>query len=196
MKLSNLIKNRAGHSIMELVVGIALTGVVVPVGNHVISVFSKSYNIQAEVNDMNINIRKVSAMISTDLQSAGYDPLTTGIVAVPFNSTILQINRGGAGMSENSVESITYLYSEDTRSIIRTCNGISESVAENVESFSFTFLDAYDNIIASADSQSSICKIEFAVTGRTAEPDPHFSQNSGFRTTTYASTIIPRTILN
>jgi hypothetical protein len=194
MKLKSLLKSRAGHSVMELIVGVAITGIVVPVGNHVISTFSRSYNIQAEVSDMNISVRKVSALISNDLRTAGYDPLKTGIIAVPFSSTALQINRANKAKNENT-ENITYVYSEDTRSIIRTCDGVSEVVAENMQDFSFVFLDTEDNIVASAENQNSICKIEFVVTGRTAEPDPHFNQNAGFRTLTFTSTILPSTLM-
>ncbi|MDD5674867.1 MAG: hypothetical protein PHC61_11925 [Chitinivibrionales bacterium] len=177
---------------MDLVIGLTITGVAVPIGNNIIASSHKTYNVQAQVKEMDKNIRNVCDMITQDLRTAGSRPLQNGARDVGNSAAILQINVSSA---DTVAATITYAYSADIKGIIRTCHGVSESVAENIQDFSFTFLDSQDAIIATADSQGSICKVEFVIVGRTARPDAHFAQNAGYRTESLTSTMALRNML-
>jgi type IV pilus assembly protein PilW len=189
MNLSELRSKSGGFTLVELLAGILISGIVL---TGIYSVFisqERAFSAQERVAEMNQNIRAAMDLMTREIRLAGYKTSTATVtgVATAQPSTIqvlADLNQDGDTLDDK--EDITYSYNAGTLQIWR--NSASFPIAENITSLSFTYRDANNNVTATL---ANIRKVTISITARTAYPDPATGQ---YRTITLKSDVTPRNL--
>jgi type IV pilus assembly protein PilW len=182
-----------GFTIVEILISIAIMGVIIA------SVFSfsiaqrKYFSIQEEIAEMTQNTRAAMDMITGELSMAGYRP--TGVIfsGIPYSTSQLQIyaDLNGNGIVTDSNENIIYIYDASNKRILRNTGGGNQPFAENIQSFTFEYLNDQGN---ATTVTGNIRQIRLTITAQTSKPDRLYTANSGYRTYTLTSLVTPRNL--
>jgi len=194
-------KKSDGFTLVELLIALALSLVVLTSVSSAFISQRKTYDAQEQITEMIQGTRAVMEIITRDVKLAGFDPsgnafdnITT--YAIPYSATQLEIRADiddgdGTAASSDANEVIIYTF-DGTNHEIERDSGQAWSgatlLAENIQSFTFDYLDADGN---STTTPADIRMIEITITSRTKKPDPNYSQNGGYRTYTLTSTVTP-----
>ena len=177
--------NEQGFTLIEVVIGLAISLILMGVAVSIFNVQRKSYIMQEQVTEMQQNVRAAMDMMVREIRMAGYDPTESGFVGIGTNTTtLLQIlaDLDGNGTSTGTNEDITYCYynANDAtypREIKRKMGEeVFQPLAENIDGCNFLYYDG--NGIATTTA-SSIRQIQITVTGRTDKPDSSNRYNYG-----------------
>jgi type IV pilus assembly protein PilW len=183
----------AGFTIIELLISIAIMGVMIG------SLFSfsiaqrKYFSLQEEISEMTQNTRAAMDMLVGELAMAGYSPSGAVFSGIPYNASQLQIyaDLDGDGAVTDPNENIIYTYDTSNKRILRNTGGGNQPLSENIQSFAFEYLDDQGNPTIVA---TKIRQIRLTITGRTGKPDPLYTSNSGYRTHTLTTLVTPRNL--
>jgi len=184
-------KNREnGFTLIELLIAMALALVVIGALSGAFVSQRKAFNTQEQVSEMIQGARAAMDMIGSEVKMAGYDPTRAGIVGIPYSATQLEVRSdlNGDGDTSDQHENIIYTYDSGNKQIDRNTGSGGQPFAENIQSFTFQYLDSGGNATTTA---ADIRQIEITITARTAKPDPDYSTNSGYRTYTLTSYVTP-----
>ena len=188
-------KNTAGFTLAEMMVTIAIGMVVIAAVTGTFRAQTRQNKAEEEISQMHQNVRGAIDMITRDLMQAGYKAPGGSVTGVTYSTTQLLIQadlnaNGSIDTSSTSLEYIIYVYNSTNKQITRQLgtSGAAEIVADNVTAFTFAYKDASGN---STTTSSSIRKLTIDITGQTANPDPSYSSNSGYRTYTVSADITP-----
>jgi type IV pilus assembly protein PilW len=182
-----------GLTLVELLIAIAIFGIIIG------SIFSffiaqrKYLSVQEQISGATQNARAAMDMLSGELSMAGYNPAGAVFAGIPYNASQLQIlaDLNGNGVLTDPNENIVYSYNSIDKSIRRNTGGSDQPLAENMESFSFQYLDAEGN---PTTVTANIRQIELSITVRTSKQDPKYASNAGYRTYTLTSLVTPRNL--
>ncbi len=190
-----------GFTLVELLIGMLVGLIVLGALASTFIIQSKSYDVQEQVVEMVQSARAAMDMISHEVRMAGYDPSlsSTGIVGIPYDADQLQIladlnNDGNTDdpYPDDKNEEVTYTYDNPNDRIDRDTGGGGQPFAENIQAFSFQYLEAdgVTEVTLSAD-QDKIRQIRLTITAKTSKPDPDYDLYSGYRRYTLISVITP-----
>lgn len=185
-----------GFSLIELLIAIAISGIVLGAVSSLFIMQNKSYSIQEQVAEMQQNARAAMDIMTREIRMAGYDPTglaNASIVSATSNSINLTQDTNGDGDTADANENITYsLYtSGGIQKIGRNTGGGNQPVVEHIQALTFAYYDSDGNTTAIL---ANIRQIELTITARTANPDPDYTTNDGYRTCTLTSLITPRNL--
>ena len=183
-----------GFTIVELLIALTIGLIVLAA---LVSVFiqqRKTYDVQVQITEMIQSARAAMDMMSREIRMAAYDPTGAGFDGIIYNATQLQIQadlNGDGNTSSGANEIITYSYDGTNLKIDRTPGlaGTPETFAENIQSFTFDYLDSTG---ASTTTSADIRQIRITIVARTAKPDPDYP--GGYRTYTLTSLITPKNL--
>ena len=177
------IKNRDGFTLVEILVAVAIAGVVMAGIYSAYYSQQKSYIAQGEVSDMQQNLRAAMYFMEREIRMAGCDPQGTagaGITDLGYNSgpdrntsitfteDIANAGTGNPNGVIDSDETITYaLNGTDLRR-----NG--QVLAQNIEALDFVYLNASEAATTNADD---IRAVQITVIARTGKGDPGYVNN-------------------
>lgn len=186
-----------GVTLIELVIGLAITMILMGIAISIFNVQRKSYSMQEQVTEMQQTVRTAMDMMVREIRMAGYDPTNAGFVGIATNTTtLLRIlsDLDGNGTTNGSYEDITFRYYDANdatypRQIKRDIGGGFQPLAENMDGCNFLYYDA--NGIETTTA-SSIRQIRITLTGRTTNADSNF----GYRYGTLTSLITPENLSN
>jgi type IV pilus assembly protein PilW len=190
----------AGFSLVELLVAMTI-GLVVLGGLYgVFTIQNRTFSKQELIVEMQQNARAAMDMMSREIRMAGYDPRnlnsdsnqTTNFFGVTVNSSRLQIKAdldGGGSIDASSQENIIYTFDAANKKITRNIGAGAQTFAENVDSFTFAYLDGSGNVTGSS---ADVRQVRITITGRTAKPDPAYADNGGYRTYALTSVVALR----
>jgi type IV pilus assembly protein PilW len=193
-------RRAVGFSLVELLVAMTI-GLVVLGGLYgVFTIQNKTFSKQELIVEMQQNARAAMDMMSREIRMAGYDPCNmnsdsnqaNNFFGVTVNSTQLQIKAdldGGGSIDASSQENIIYAFNGANKKITRNIGAGAQTFAENVDAFTFAYLDGSGN---ATSSSADVCQIRITITGRTAKPDPAYADNGGYRTYTLTSVVALR----
>ena len=197
MEDTSLKRGAQGFTLVEVLIAMAIGGILL---GAVVSTFvlqSKSYDVQEQMTEMVQTARAAMDMISREVRMAGYDPTGAGFEGIPYHGAQLQLlaDLRGAnstdppdGDTNDPNENITYAYDSKNLQIDRNTGGGNQPFAEHIESFAFTYLDRDGH---PTTTTADIRQIRVAITARAARPDPGYAAHGGYRTFTLASLITP-----
>ena len=186
-----------GFALVEVLIAMAIGGILL---GAIVSTFilqSKSYDVQEQMTEMVQTARAAMDMIGREVRMAGYDPTGAGFEGIPYHGAQLQLlaDLRGAnptdppdGDTNDPNEDITYTYDAKNLQIDRNTGGGNQPFAENIESFAFTYMDEDGSPTTNA---ADIRQISLTITVRAARPDPDYAPQGGYRTFTLASLITP-----
>jgi type IV pilus assembly protein PilW len=190
-------QNKArGFSLVELLIAIAISGIVLGAVSTLFIMQNKSYSVQEQVTEMQQNARAAMDIMTREIRMAGYDPSSSAnasIVTATSGSINFTQDLDGDGSTTGTNENITYsLYtSSGIQKIGRDTGGGNQPVAENIQALTFAYYDSDGNTTA---VPADIRQIELTITARTANPDPDYTTNGGYRTCTLISLITSRNL--
>ena len=139
-------------------------------------------------------------MMTREIRMAGYDPNEAGFNGIPYHASQLQIladidDDAGTGVGDGDTddddENIIYTHDATNKKIERKTGSGAETFAENIQSFTFEYLDSSGN---ATTTTANIKQIRVTITARTENPDPDYSANSGYRTYTLTSLVTPKNL--
>lgn len=186
-------KRAPGFSLIELLIAIAISGIVLGAVSSLFIMQNKSYSVQEQVAEMQQNARAAMDIMTREIRTAGCDPggsANAGIVSATSSSINFTQDTNGDGDTADANENITYSFytSSGIQKIGRNTGGGNQPVAENIQSLAFAYLDSNGNPTAVI---ANIRQIDLTITARTAEPDP---DSGSYRTCTLTSLITPRNL--
>ena len=183
-----------GFTLIELMVSMGIGMVVLAAVTTTFMLQTKVYNAQQQINEMEQNARGVLDVITRELKMAGYKPNGGSFSGVTYSTTQLMIQTdldasGGISSSTTANEQITYAYDSTNKQITRAVGtGSALVLADNIAAFTFSYLDSTG---ASTTTSANIRQVSISITARTANPDPNYTSNGGYRTYTVTATITP-----
>ena len=194
-----------GFTLTELLIAMALSGIILGTIAGTFIMQRKTYDIQEQITEMVQTARASIDMMSREIRMAGHDPTGAGFDGITYDADQLQIkvdiykknNTGDPdGDTLDSNENIIYKYYDEHSKYPyqikrKTGNGTFQPFAENIKEFKFDYLDSAGN---ATTTTADIRQIRITITARTSKPDPDYSANSGFRTYTLTSLITPRNL--
>jgi len=189
-------KKNAGFTIIELLIALTLSLVVLTSVSGAFISQRKTYDAQEQMTELIQGTRAVMEIITREVKLAGFNPTgSTALVGIPYSTIQLEIRADldgdGTAIASDTNELIIYTHDSTNLEIDRDAGqafSYAKLLAENIESFTFDYLDADGNATTTA---ADIRMVEITITTRTAKPDPNYGQNSGYRTYTLTSTISP-----
>ncbi len=201
------VKSQRGMTLTELLVAMAVSLVTIGAvyGVHLMQV--RQQIVQEDVLAMQQNVRAAMDMMVREIRMAGYDPLGNGFHGLECtpeglkiksdlngNGRFVTIKENGTSESKevsDPHETLVYLYDDDTSTLRRKSGkGGRQFVADHIESFEFTCLDASGQTAVPPDTRA----VEVKLTARTEHADRSYSKNDGYRTFTLCSRVIPRNL--
>ena len=188
------LKKTEGFTLTELMVSMAIGMVTLAAVTTTFMLQTKTYNAQQQINEMEQNARGVLDVITRELKMAGYKPNGGSFSGVTYSTTQLMIQTdldasGGISTSTTANEQITYGYDSTNKQITRAVGtGSALVLADNITAFTFSYLDSTG---ASTTTSANIRQVSISITARTANPDPNYTSNGGYRTYTVTATITP-----
>ena len=201
-RLPGLTSRRGGFSLIELLVAMAVSLVILGAMYSVFIGQNRTFSNQESIVDVQQSVRAGMDMIVREVGMAGYDPVRVNVDSstannfngVTVNALQLQIKadlNGNGVIDTSNEETIVYAFDAANKRITRTIGSDTQPFVENVESFTFAYLDGDGNVTTTL---ANVRRIRITITGRTAKPDPNYSDNSGYRTYTLTSVVAPRNL--
>ena len=194
--------NERGFTIIELVVGLAISLILLGVAVKIFLVQQRSYSVQEQLSEMQQNIRSAMDMIARETKMAGYNPTGAGFDGIEYDATKTQLrilaDLDGNGSTDTTNEDITYKYFNTVDyplQIKRKGSTIDnfQPLAENITGFTFNYLKADGNEASASDE---IRQIQVTITGRTDKTDPDLKRvdGVGYRYGTLTTHITPENL--
>jgi type IV pilus assembly protein PilW len=155
----------------------------------------KAYNVQGQLSEMQQNIRAATDMIVRETKMAGYNPTGASFNGITYDTSQLRIlaDLDGDGAATGTNEDITYSYDGTDTQIVRDIGAGGQPVAENIQTFTFDYLDASGTSTTDTDL---IRQIKITITGRTTKVDPDLKRvdGVGYRYGTLTTRVTPENL--
>ena len=192
MRQSRNIEN--GFTLIELMLSIAISGIVLAAITATFISQSRSYDAQAQINGMQQGARAAMDIITREVRMAGYNTNSTlTFDGITYDTTQIRVraNLNGDGDTGDTNEDIIYAHDAGNDLINRTAGATTEALVENIETFTFQYLDESG---AATTTTAAIRQVQITITAITSKPDPNYTPNGGYRTFTLTSLITPRNL--
>ena len=189
-----LSKNKeTGFTLVELLIAMTIGLIILAALSSTFLMQRKAYDVQEQIVEMVQTARAAMDMMTREIRMAGYDPTGAGFDGIIYNAGQLQIRADldGDGNTDGSNEDIIYTHDTTDLQIDRNTGGGNQPFAENIQSFTFDYLDSAGS---STTATADIRQIKITITARTSKADADYSANNGYRTHTLTSLITPRNL--
>jgi type IV pilus assembly protein PilW len=191
-----------GLTLIELMVAMTVGMVVLGALTTTLILQRKAYAIQEQVVEMTQTARAAMDIIGREVRMAGYcnpeipmqrnHSAEPNFVGIPVSSSRLEIfaDLTGDGDTSDMNEHIIYTFDPKMQMIRRNTGGGAQPFAENIEAFSFQYLDANGDSVTMG---REVRKIRITLTARTVKPDPQNPDN-GYASLALSEDIFPRNL--
>lgn len=187
-------KGDKGYSLIELLVALGVGMVALAAFYSVFSVQSQRLNVEEQIVEMQQNVRNGMDIMIAEVRMAGYDPTgARNFYGITCSPTQLEVKADldGDGSVTGANEDVIYKYDSANLRITRNTGGGAQPFMENIQAFSFQYLDSGGNVTT---DPAQVRQVKISVTGRTAKRDPDWPSNGGYRTYTLTSYVTPRNL--
>jgi len=182
-----------GFSLVELLVALGVGMIALAAFYGVFTIQNKRFNIEEQVAEMQQNVRAGVETITMDVRMAGYDPAgVANFSGITVSSTQLELkfDLDGNGAIAGA-EDVIYKFDSANKRITRNVGGGDQPFMENVQAFTFAYLDSAGNVTTTS---SLVRQIRISITGKTNKRDPAYTANGGYRTYTLTTYVTPRNL--
>lgn len=178
--------NERGFTLVELMVTVAIAGIVTAVLGTTYVMQQRSATAQEQVVEMQQNIRAGLAMLERDIRMAGFDPThaVTGpkdFIVATNNTVRITQDLNQDGDVDDAGEDVTYsLYvaSDGIRKLGRNDNtggSGNQAVAENIDALEFYYTMDDGTQTTAPVSLSAIRSVQVSLLARAGRPDQDFT---------------------
>jgi len=186
------IKKTAGFTLIELMVSITISLVVLAAVAGTFTVQTRQNSAEEQLAQMQQNVRGALDLMIREIEMAGYKPagaVFDGIVTSTATTLRIKLDLDSSGVTtDGETDDISYTFSSGVLTRTLTNTGSSAILADNLQLFSFTYLDANG---ASTTTSTAVRRITINITAQTAKPDPSYPTNGGKRTYQIAADVTP-----
>lgn len=185
-------KKENGFTLIELLISLMVSSIMMALIAGFFVNHRRSHTAQELLVEMTQNARAAMDVMTREVRMAGYntnDGYT--FTAIPYNPAKLQIraNLDGDSALSSANEDVSYTYDATLKMIRRDTGGGGQPFAENIQAFTFTYLDKSGTPVTDAAHEADIRQVRINVTGRTAAVVPGFTTNGGYGKTTVSATV-------
>lgn len=192
--MNRSLNRESGFTLIELMASIAISGIVLGAITATFISQSRSYDVQEQINGMQQGARASMDMITREVRMAGYNT-NSGLSfdGITYDTTQIRVlaNLDGDGDTGDTNEDIIYSYDAVDDVIERTTGGTTETLVENIDAFTFQYLDGSGT---ATTTTADIRQMQITITAKTSKPDPTYTTNGGYRIYTLTSLITPRNL--
>lgn len=191
LKISNNSLSEKGFTIVEILVAVAISGVVMAGIYSAYYSQQRSYETQEKVVAIQQNLRAAMYFMEREIRMAGLDPTKSGnfdIQAATSTTMRFQedISNGSAGDPDGTcqdLEDITYSIGTSDMTLQRTTiDGTVNNIAENIEALDFVYLDEDGSVIADPTTDiDDIRSVQIAIVARSDKTDPKYTNTQTFK---------------
>ena len=188
-----------GYTLIEVLVALGLSFLTMSAVYSLYVQELKAQRVREHILEMQQQARVVVDLVSREILMAGYDPRgvnrdndpTNDFEGITYDPGKLSIKAdlNGNGITNDANESIDFVYDAAAHILRRNTGGGNQPFGEDIQAFVLDYLDQEGN--PTSDSKA-IRQVGISVTARTAQPDPQFVKNGGYRTVTLHSRITMR----
>jgi type IV pilus assembly protein PilW len=184
--------NDRGFTLVEIMVALALAGIVMASIYTAFLSQQRSYLAQEQVSAMQQNIRAGLNMLTREIRMAGFDPTANAgatISAATVDSITFSMDQnededtdiGDAG--ENITYSL-YIAEDGLQKLGRKNPNINQAVAENIEEleFFYTLADGTKTTTPSAAELAKIKSVQISILAKAGRPDRNFVNTATYTT--------------
>ena len=179
------IKSRYGFTLVELLISMAVGGVVMAGICSAYYSQQESYITQDQVSAMQQNLRAGLWFMEREIRMAGYDPTGTanaGIVTANATSIRVTLDLNADGYTDDSNEDITYsLYASDgdgdSDLARKVGGGNNQPVADNIDVLNFVYLDQAGYITTTLPD---IRSVQVTLVARAQRPDTKYTDTASY----------------
>jgi type IV pilus assembly protein PilW len=198
-KTSHVKSNKKGFTLVELLVAMAITGIVAGAIYTAFQSQQKSYLIQEQVAEMQQNLRAAMDIMVRDIRMAGYDPYGNsgaGITAAAENTFTFTLVADDDDYDNDNdtitdeigeLKTIQYdlydAYDDSDNDIGRQVGAQKRAVAENIEEIEFYYILADDTTTTAPANPSDIRSVQITILARVGHQDPKFTNTKTYYTT-------------
>ena len=194
----------SGFTLVELLIAMTIGLIILAALSSTFLMQRKIYDVQEQIVEMVQTTRAAMDMMTMEIRMAGYDPTGAGFDGITYDDDQLEIkadmyqtNKTGDpdGDTDDSNENIIYTMDSDYPfEIRRNTGGGRQPFAENIQSFTFNYLDSTGSATATT---ADIRQITITITVRSAKPDSDYTDpayGDHYRRYTLTSVITPRNL--
>jgi type IV pilus assembly protein PilW len=194
----NTLRKNSGVTLTELLIALALTGIVAGAIYNIFSSQSKAYTIQSEVAEMQQNLRAGIFMMEREIRMVGYDPTREAdaqILTAAPGQLEFTADLNGDGDTDDPNEHMIYtLYDTDAdgtsdalgRNDVNSGAG-TQLLAENIDQLNYVYLDesrnALNDMTTSVDPAvlPDIRSIQVTMVARSGAIDSNYTDNETYQ---------------
>lgn len=185
MTMTATIKSRYGFTLVELLIAIAVGGVVMAGICSAYYSQQESYITQDQVSAMQQNLRAGLWFMEREIRMAGYDPTgtaNTGIVTSNPTSIRFTLDLNADGDTDDSNEDITYSLDDsdgdgDSDLARKVGVGNNQPVADNINALNFVYLDQAGYITTTLPD---IRSVQVTLVARAQRPDARYTDTASY----------------
>lgn len=178
MKYFPLIKWKAPSLMFIcLLMAVAISGMIIGSILYLLVNQVRLFDAQDVRRDMVQNTRVALEVMSRELRMAGYNPTGASFNGLAYTPTYLHIRAdlNGDGETDGPDEEIRYTYEPAQQQIIRAGRAGQEPLADNIQAFTFAYLDQHGQ---PTTVSAHIRQIRLTVTARAAGAEASSTQHS------------------
>jgi type IV pilus assembly protein PilW len=194
----NTLRKNSGVTLTELLIALALTGIVAGAIYNIFISQGKAYTIQSEVAEMQQNLRAGIFMMEREIRMVGYDPTRAAdaqILTAAPGQLEFTADLNGDGDTDDPNEHMIYtLYDTDAdgtsdalgRNDVNSGAG-TQLLAENIDQLNYVYLDgsrnALNDMTTSVDSAvlPDIRSIQVTMVARSGAIDSNYTDNETYQ---------------
>lgn len=195
--LTNISLSEKGFTIVEILVAVAISGIVMAGIYSAYYSQQRSYETQEKVVAIQQNLRAAMYFMEREIRMAGLDPVRTGLFGIITpSSDSLQFSEDisddpgddddGDGDYDDEPDGILQgrediTYAITGSNLTRTAGAGPQTIAENIEALNFIYLDAGGSVIADPVTNiNDIASVQIAIVARSEKPDPKYTSTQTF----------------
>jgi type IV pilus assembly protein PilW len=194
----NTLRKNSGVTLTELLIALALTGIVAGAIYNIFISQGKAYTIQSEVAEMQQNLRAGIFMMEREIRMVGYDPTRAAdpqILTAAPGQLEFTADLNGDGDTDDPNEHMIYtLYDTDAdgtsdalgRNDVNSGAG-TQLLAENIDQLNYVYLDgsrnALNDMTTSVDPAvlPDIRSIQVTMVARSGAIDSNYTDNETYQ---------------
>jgi len=164
-----------GFTLLELMVAVAISGMLIAVVAMAFTGQSKSYNAGQDITSLQQEMRSALQFMAKEIRMAGYDPTgSSGAKIITANATTFEFSQdltedGDTNDADESIRYATYVNGDGIKCLGRKSGaGVSQPVAENIEQLMFEYYLDNDTWTRAPASLKNIDAVKIMILGRSA----------------------------
>ncbi len=173
--------NRRGFSLVELMISLAIFGVIMGVVFGFLVGARNSYSDTRERVQYQQSMRAVMSLMTREVRSTGCDPSSVGFESFGIATTAsmqcsMDLNGDGDVTDSGPDESITYTYNAVSGELVRFDGALAMTILRGLNSLTFTYFDANGTVLGAvplnALDRATVRYVEIMMDGETERGEP------------------------